>query len=114
MTCPNSSFAPVYTKQVSGDGKLSQPAFSGVGLDGLNIYLVSSDSGDNITISEGSGLLTQESGSTVKHLNWPIPSCIAAGNYNVNKLITLIAMSYMKLTLLSSSPFTKAPTSMEK
>jgi hypothetical protein len=37
-----------------------------------------------MTVSAGPALLTGESGSTVKHLNWPIPACIPEGNYNVS------------------------------
>ncbi|EPQ60825.1 hypothetical protein GLOTRDRAFT_113355 [Gloeophyllum trabeum ATCC 11539] len=73
---------------VSGDGKLSQTAtIPGSGLptryDSLELYLVSSQTSMNLTVSEGTGLLTQESGSTVKHLNWPIPKCLPAGQYNL-------------------------------
>ncbi|KDQ63760.1 hypothetical protein JAAARDRAFT_203154 [Jaapia argillacea MUCL 33604] len=72
---------------ISGDGKLSQAAsVPGSGLptsfDTLEIYLVSSQAKLNITVSSGPTLLTQESGSTVKHLNWPIPNCLPSGSYN--------------------------------
>ncbi|KZT30373.1 hypothetical protein NEOLEDRAFT_1152916 [Neolentinus lepideus HHB14362 ss-1] len=72
---------------ISGDGKLSQAAsIPGSGLatrfDSLEIYLVSAQSKFNVTVSNGTGLLTQESGSTVKHLNWPIPTCLPSGSYN--------------------------------
>ncbi|KAF7367216.1 hypothetical protein MSAN_00783400 [Mycena sanguinolenta] len=53
---------------VSGDGKLPASA--------------SSNSSDS-THFEGPSLLLNESGSTVKHLNWNIPTCIPAGNYNL-------------------------------
>lgn len=74
--------------KISGDGKLqSSAAIPGSNLptrfDGLEIFLVSSQTNVNITVSTGPGLLTQESGSTVKHLNWPIPTCISPGQYNV-------------------------------
>lgn len=49
----------------------------------LELYLVSAQMNINLTVSNGPGLLTQEPGSTVKHLNWPIPPCVPAGDYNV-------------------------------
>ncbi|KAJ7706391.1 hypothetical protein B0H17DRAFT_1037012 [Mycena rosella] len=73
---------------VSGDGKLA-PAASLPGsdlstrYDFLEIYLVSAQTNINITVSAGPSLLTNETGSTVKHLNWPIPTCIPAGDYNL-------------------------------
>jgi len=73
---------------VSGDGKL-QSAASVPGstlstrYDALEIYLVSSQTNINMTVSNTSDFLTGESGSTVKHLNWPIPTCIEPGNYNL-------------------------------
>ncbi|KAJ6604454.1 hypothetical protein DFH09DRAFT_1122744 [Mycena vulgaris] len=73
---------------VSGDGKLSPAAsLPGSGLSTsyelLEIYLVSAQTSMNITVSAGPGLLTNESGSTVKHLNWPIPTCVPSGDYNL-------------------------------
>ncbi|KAJ7492817.1 hypothetical protein FB451DRAFT_551794 [Mycena latifolia] len=73
---------------VSGDGKLSPAAsLPGSGLSTsyelLEIYLVSAQTNINMTVSAGPGLLSNESGSTVKHLNWPIPTCIPAGDYNL-------------------------------
>ncbi|KAJ7814142.1 hypothetical protein B0H14DRAFT_2376209 [Mycena olivaceomarginata] len=72
---------------VSGDGKLPASASSNSSdsthFRSLEIYLVSAETNINITVSAGPGLLLNESGSTVKHLNWPIPTCIPAGNYNL-------------------------------
>ncbi|KAJ7293380.1 hypothetical protein C8J57DRAFT_1268900 [Mycena rebaudengoi] len=73
---------------VSGNGKLPPAAsFPGSGLptsyEYLEIYLVSSQTNINMTVVSGPEFLTGESGSTVKHLNWPIPSCIPAGLYNL-------------------------------
>ncbi|KAJ7139925.1 hypothetical protein C8R44DRAFT_318184 [Mycena epipterygia] len=73
---------------VSGDGKLSPSAsLPGSGLatsyNSLEIYLVSSQTNINMTVTSGPAFLTGESGSTVKHLNWPIPTCIPDGNYNL-------------------------------
>ncbi|KAJ7107631.1 hypothetical protein C8R43DRAFT_1044719 [Mycena crocata] len=73
---------------VSGNGKLQQPAsLPGSGLptsyDSLEIYLVSVQANINMTVSAGPAFLNSESGSTVKHLNWPIPTCISDGNYNL-------------------------------
>ncbi|KAM5538160.1 hypothetical protein V8D89_008047 [Ganoderma adspersum] len=49
----------------------------------LEVYLVSATVGKNITISNGTQLLTQEPASTVKHINWPIATCLEAGEYNL-------------------------------
>ncbi|KAJ7169682.1 hypothetical protein C8R46DRAFT_206235 [Mycena filopes] len=73
---------------VSGNGKLppaaSLPASNAsTGYQSLEIYLVSATTNINITVSAGPGLLANESGSTVKHVNWPIPTCLPAGNYNL-------------------------------
>lgn len=73
---------------VSGNGQLpvsaSVPGNSGkTGYDGLDIYLVSSQTNTNVTVSYDSGILKDESGSTVKHLNWQMPSCLSSGEYNL-------------------------------
>ncbi|KAJ6519440.1 hypothetical protein C8R45DRAFT_21736 [Mycena sanguinolenta] len=72
---------------VSGDGKLPASASSNSSdsthFESLNIYLVSSETNINITVSEGPSLLLNETGSTVKHVNWNIPTCLPAGNYNL-------------------------------
>jgi len=51
--------------------------------DSLNVFLTSAQQKTNFTVSTGPGLLTQEPGSTVKHLNWPIPACIPPGQYEL-------------------------------
>lgn len=76
--------------QLSGDGKVPQSAFipgsgASTGYDLLEIYLVSSQLGVNYTVSNATDFLEQEPGSTVKHLNWPIPNCVSSGSYNVRK-----------------------------
>lgn len=86
---------------VSGNGKLSSAArLPGSGLptsfDSLEIYLVSSQTNLNLTVSSGPGLLTQESGSTVKHLDFSISSCIPPGAYNVSSF--QMAIIHMRLT----------------
>ncbi|KAJ7275242.1 hypothetical protein B0H12DRAFT_1086359 [Mycena haematopus] len=73
---------------VSGDGKLPAAASlpsSGysTGFISLEIYLVSAETNINMTVSTGPALLSGESGSTVKHLDWPIPTCMPAGDYNL-------------------------------
>ncbi|KIJ68296.1 hypothetical protein HYDPIDRAFT_81499 [Hydnomerulius pinastri MD-312] len=73
---------------VSGDGQLSQAAqVPGSSLptrfEDLQIFLISYDTNINITVSTGTGLLTQESGSTVKHLSWTVPQCTPSGQYNL-------------------------------
>lgn len=83
------------TNQVSGDGELSPIAsIPGSGLatrfDSLNVFLVSLSTQLNFTVATSPGLLTQELGSTVKHVNFDIPLCTPAGQYNVRILgITL-------------------------
>jgi hypothetical protein len=74
--------------QISGNGHLDQAAsIPGSGKDTrfdlLQIFLVSDQTKLNLTVSEGPGLLQQEQGSTVKHLNYNLPSCVPPGNYNV-------------------------------
>ncbi len=49
----------------------------------LEVYLVSATTNSNITVSAGPQLLTQEPGSTVKHLDWPVATCLSTGDYNV-------------------------------
>jgi len=73
---------------VSGDGQLpisdSNPGLGhSTGFQSLEIYLVSAQTNINLTVSNTSAFLTGEAQSTVKHLNWPIPTCIPAGNYNL-------------------------------
>lgn len=73
---------------ISGDGHLPQSAsIPGSGqstrFDSLEVYLVSYQTSSNLTVSQGPSLLTQESGSTVKHINWVIDPCVAPGNYNL-------------------------------
>jgi len=73
---------------ISGDGQLSSSASDpnstlSTHFSLLEIYLVSSETSENLTVSSGPGLLTQEPGSTVKHLNWNVPTCIQPGNYNL-------------------------------
>lgn len=84
----NSSQLPL-PLQLSGNGKIDQSVFipgSGAATryDSLEIYLVSAQTGSNFTVSNGTGLLAQEPGSTVKHLNWPLPACMSPGVYNVS------------------------------
>ncbi|THH20841.1 hypothetical protein EW146_g609 [Bondarzewia mesenterica] len=72
---------------VSGDGKLPNDAAIpdsnlATGFDSLELYLVSTSTGMNLTVSNGTGLLTQESGSTVKHLDFALSNCVPAGEYN--------------------------------
>jgi len=82
--------------ELSGNGKLPQSAlFPGnpnIGYDSLDLYLVSAETDTNITVSDDSVLLQQEPGSTVKHLNWPIPNCLSSGEYN----LTLYEGSHVK------------------
>lgn len=75
--------------QISGDGHLDQSASipgsdKSTRFDSLEIYLVSYQTNQNITVSNVTELLTQEQGSTVKHWNFNVSTCIPAGNYNVS------------------------------
>ncbi|KAK7058834.1 hypothetical protein VNI00_001458 [Paramarasmius palmivorus] len=70
---------------ISGNGKLGQDATnpsSQMHYNSLEIYLVSSQTAKNFTVSSGPGIFTQESG-TVRHIDWPVPLCIPAGTYNL-------------------------------
>ncbi|KAH9854171.1 hypothetical protein C2E23DRAFT_819860 [Lenzites betulinus] len=73
---------------ISGDGKLDQSASipgsdKSTRFDSLEIYLVSYQTKLNLTVSAGPDLLTQEQGSTVKHWNYNVSTCIPAGSYNL-------------------------------
>ncbi|KAM5535212.1 hypothetical protein V8D89_011148 [Ganoderma adspersum] len=73
---------------ISGDGHLDQSASipgsdKSTRFDSLEIYLVSYQTKQNITVSNGTELLTQERGSTVKHWNFNVSTCIPTGNYNL-------------------------------
>lgn len=88
---PNTPFSVGSTLPISieasGNGRLPSSALlpdSGLPTryDALEIYLVSSQTEANITVSTGPELLTRETGS-VRHLNWPVPPCVPAGLYNM-------------------------------
>ncbi|KAI0807375.1 hypothetical protein C8Q74DRAFT_1362886 [Fomes fomentarius] len=73
---------------VSGDGHLAQSASSpgndeSTRFESLEIYLVSYETKQNITVSSGLDLLNREQGSTVKHWDFNVSTCIPAGNYNL-------------------------------
>lgn len=75
--------------QIYGDGHLDLSASipgsdKSTRFDSLEIYLVSYQTKQNITVSNGTELLTQEQGSTVKHWNFNVSTCIPPGNYNVS------------------------------
>ncbi|KAJ7739702.1 hypothetical protein DFH07DRAFT_870421 [Mycena maculata] len=101
---------------VSGDGKIQAAAsVPGSGLstrfDALEIYLVSSQTNINMTVSDTPDFLTGESGSTVKHLNWPVPTCLTAGNYNLTFYETshfngqaVFTITPILVPILNSSP----------
>ncbi|KAH7344684.1 hypothetical protein B0J17DRAFT_624008 [Rhizoctonia solani] len=72
---------------VSGNGRLPTSAsVPGSTLPtafiSLNIFLVSSQTKTNITVTSGTQFLESEPGSTVKHLNFAIPGCLKTGDYN--------------------------------
>ncbi|KAI0704929.1 hypothetical protein BC835DRAFT_1261658, partial [Cytidiella melzeri] len=87
---------------VSADGKLSQPEFTSSGIDSLNISLISSQTSFNLTVVTSPAFLQQEPGSTVKHYNLPIPSCVPPGDYN----LTMYELSHIGGSqYFSISPF---------
>jgi len=100
----------VIALDLSGDGVIPQDAFSSSSNSlthyiSLNIFLTSSNL--NLTVSNGSVLLSQEPGSTVKHLNWPIPTCVPSGSYN---------LTYYETSLINSKEFysvTPLPITMQ-
>lgn len=88
---PNSEFTVGGTisvsVDVSGNGQLPQASWGPnstlpSGFISLSIYLVSGD--QNVTVVDGTtgAFLAGEPGSTVKHLNYAVPSCLPAGNYD--------------------------------
>ncbi|KFY36775.1 hypothetical protein V495_07611 [Pseudogymnoascus sp. VKM F-4514 (FW-929)] len=77
---------------VSGDGKLGLPPYEDSApsqLHAITLFLTSYTTGLNLTIANGTALpatssnsedgvvMNQESGSTVKHVNWLWPACLA-------------------------------------
>jgi len=90
--------------EMSGDGKLPAQSYSPNSSEttaflNFQIYLVSSQTNTNITISNGTdagNMLAQEPGSTVKHLNFLIPTCLAAGPYNI---------TYYELSRINNSEY---------
>ncbi|KAF5337326.1 hypothetical protein D9611_003310 [Ephemerocybe angulata] len=73
--------------EVSGNGKLPSAALRpGSKLDTayeeINIFLVSSKTNVNLTVTAGPNLLTDEEGS-VRHFDYKLPSCIQPGQYNM-------------------------------
>ncbi|RPD63069.1 hypothetical protein L227DRAFT_572916 [Lentinus tigrinus ALCF2SS1-6] len=65
----------------------------------LEVYLVSSATTSNVTVSAGPQLLTQEPGSTVKHIDWLVPTCLQTGSYNLTlyESSTLNGTSYFSI-----------------
>ncbi|KAK7693559.1 hypothetical protein QCA50_003128 [Cerrena zonata] len=75
---------------ISGDGHLPASAATpgtkdSTRFDSLEIYFVSFPNSINLTVSgPDANLLGQEAGSTVKHVNYNISSCVPAGQYNLS------------------------------
>ncbi|CAE6423276.1 hypothetical protein BN14_01431 [Rhizoctonia solani AG-1 IB] len=72
---------------VSGNGRLPISASTPgstlpTAFISLNIFLISSQTNTNVTVTSGTQFLEGEPGSTVKHLNFAIPSCLKTGDYN--------------------------------
>jgi hypothetical protein len=105
LTDPFQDFLQV-ALDISADGKLSVPPYSKgfeTGFYNITIFLSSYTTGKNLTITNGTAsannaslgdILLQESGSTVKHVNWIWPDCLVGdgdksiggsrGEYNVS------------------------------
>ncbi|KAG8713834.1 hypothetical protein FRC11_010818 [Ceratobasidium sp. 423] len=88
---PGSQYSPGGTigvsVDVSGNGRLPTSAsVPGSTLPtafiSLNIFLISSQTKTNLTVTSGTQFLEGEPGSTVKHLNFALPSCLKTGDYN--------------------------------
>lgn len=89
---------------VSGNGRLPTSAsVPGSTLPtafiSLNIFLVSSQTKTNITVTSGPQFLEGEPGSTVKHLNFVIPSCLKTGDYNVRDYMCSLSRSMLTVQL---------------
>jgi hypothetical protein len=69
--------------EVSGNGKMPiDPSVSDTRFTSLDIYLISESTASNITVARSS-LLNGEEGSSVKHVDFTVPSCAAPGSYQV-------------------------------
>ncbi|KLO20572.1 hypothetical protein SCHPADRAFT_884609 [Schizopora paradoxa] len=106
----------VIAVDLSGDGKISQDAFTSNSTSpthyiSLNIYLTSSTT--NFTVSNGSAFLSQEPGSTVKHLNWPIPNCVPSGSYNLTYYETALINNQIYIALQEFFSITPLPITMQ-
>ncbi|KAH9857897.1 hypothetical protein C2E23DRAFT_152952 [Lenzites betulinus] len=69
----------------ASDVSIDVSAASGTtaGIDLLEVYLVSATQQKNLTVSSGPQLLSQEPGSTVKHIHWTVPTCLQTGAFNL-------------------------------
>ncbi|TLD11986.1 uncharacterized protein PgNI_03892 [Pyricularia grisea] len=72
---------------VTANGKLNLPPYdpdSPTQIHNITMFLYSRDTGLNLTVNNGSAdisgserlIMSQEPGSTVKHINWPWPECL--------------------------------------
>ncbi|TLS28489.1 hypothetical protein PpBr36_01122 [Pyricularia pennisetigena] len=72
---------------VTANGKLNLPPYvpeSPTQIHNITMFLYSRDTGLNLTINNGSAeiqgserlIMSQQPGSTVKHINWPWPECL--------------------------------------
>jgi hypothetical protein len=74
---------------ISGDGALpwpypNDPQDQATIILNMTVFMISEDKKVNITVQD-EGVITQEPGSTVKHLNWMIPNCTpGSGDYQVS------------------------------
>jgi len=73
---------------LSGQGNLTgaalapgAPSSTGTGYDQLSLFMISGPKNVNVSVSDT--FLNQETGSNVKHVNFPIPDCLQDGNYNL-------------------------------
>jgi hypothetical protein len=78
---------------VSGNGNISAGSSAAGSTDETRItfleaYLISEQTATNLTVVQGPSFLQGESGSTVKHSSFTVPSCAAPGAYGVRGCIS--------------------------
>ncbi|KAI0781002.1 hypothetical protein BD413DRAFT_17643 [Trametes elegans] len=102
---------------ISGDGKLDQSASvpgsdKSTRYDSLEVYLVSYQTKLNLTVSSGPDLLTREQGSTVKHWDYNVSTCIPAGSYNLTfyEASHINGEAYFAITPLPVTVMNEHPT----
>jgi len=88
---------------VTGNGLIPLPGSSPslpTTILSLDLFLVSSDTGANLTVACSPTLLTQEPSSHIKHVDFLLPSCLPGGVYNLTYYETfrLNSQSFFAIT----------------